>query len=49
VEYLLVAGILTANVSKLVVLVAALTLVGARASQSELPVLVFADITGVIM
>jgi len=48
-EYLLVAGTLVANVSELVALVAALTLVGARASWSGLPVLVFADIVGVIM
>ena len=48
-EYLLVAGTLAANVSKLVALVAALALVGAWASWSGLPVLVFADIMGVIM
>jgi len=35
--------------SKLVALVAALTLVGAWASWSGLPVLIFADIAGVIM
>jgi len=49
VEYLLVVGTLAANVSKLVALVAALALVGARASRSGLPVLVFADIAGMIM
>jgi len=43
------AGTLVANVSKLVTLVAALVLGGAWASWSGLLVLVFADVTDVIM
>jgi len=42
-------GTLAANVSELVALVAALILVGAWASRSGFSVLVFADITDVIM
>ena len=48
-EYLLYVGTLAANVSKLVAFVAALILVRAQASQNGLPILVFADITCVIM
>ena len=42
-------GTLTANVSELVALVAALVLGRAWAGRSGLPVLVFADVTDVIM
>ena len=48
-EYLLVAGTLMANMSKLVALVAALALVGAQGNRSGLLILIFADIMDMIM
>ena len=48
-EYLLDVGTLTVDMSELVALVAALGFGGVWANQSGLPVLVFVDITNMIM